>query len=174
MKVEMRAIEEITPYEKNPRMLRPDAVDAVAQSILTYGFRQPIVVDPQFVIIIGHTRWLAAQKLKLAEVPVHIAKLSDTESRALRIADNRLAEMSTWDNALLAEEMIMLEETPVGFDESEFEALRVLAEDDYTMPGFSFEQPPPSPIQSISFEVPREHAEEIRAQCRRIIDKYLN
>ena len=173
MEIEMWDIDRVKPYEKNPRMLRPDAVDAVAQSIVTYGFRQPIVTDPEGVVIIGHTRRLAALKLKLDKVPVHVAHLSDEESRALRIADNRLAEFSTWDNNLLAEEMILLEETPVGFDEAEFEALRVLAEDDYIAPAFSFEQPPPSPIQSISFEVPREHVDEIRAQCRKVIDKYM-
>ena len=65
MEIEMWDIDRVKPYEKNPRMLRPDAVDAVAQSIVTYGFRQPIVTDPEGVVIIGHTRRLAALKLKL-------------------------------------------------------------------------------------------------------------
>jgi ParB-like nuclease domain len=72
MNVQMRQIESIRPYENNPR-LNDAAVDAVAASILAFGFRQPIVVDEAGVIIVGHTRYKAALKLGLTEVPVHVA-----------------------------------------------------------------------------------------------------
>src|SRR5581483_4728902 len=72
MLVEMRPIDSIRPYENNPR-LNDAAVDAVAASILAFGFRQPIVVDEDGVIIVGHTRYKAARKLGLTEVPVHAA-----------------------------------------------------------------------------------------------------
>jgi hypothetical protein len=72
MKISLRPLESIKPYEKNPR--RNDrAVDAVVASIQEFGFRQPIVVDSDGVIIIGHTRWKAARQIGLAKVPVHVA-----------------------------------------------------------------------------------------------------
>ena len=72
MKIELRKLSEIKPYENNPRH-NDDGVDAVAASIQEFGFRQPIVVDEAGVIIVGHTRWKAAQKLGLEKVPVHVA-----------------------------------------------------------------------------------------------------
>ena len=74
MKIELRNLSEIKPYPGNPR-INDDAVAAVATSIREFGFRQPIVVDAEGVIICGHTRWKAAQKLGLEKVPVHVALL---------------------------------------------------------------------------------------------------
>ena len=74
MRIEMWPIERVRPYDKNPR-LNDDAVDAVAASLQEFGFRQPIVVDEQDMIIVGHTRWKAAQQLGLDEVPVHVARI---------------------------------------------------------------------------------------------------
>src|SRR5438552_1123605 len=100
MQVEMRPIGSIRPYENNPR-LNDDAVDAVAASIREFGFLQPIVVDEQGIIIVGHTRYKAALKLGLEEVPVHVAVgLSPAQAKAYRIADNQTATMSQWDNDL--------------------------------------------------------------------------
>jgi len=70
--IELRPIDEVTPYVNNPR-INDAAVDAVAASLKEFGFRQPIVVDAGGVIIVGHTRWKAAKKLGLAKVPVHVA-----------------------------------------------------------------------------------------------------
>jgi len=90
MNIELRPLAEIKPYEKNPR-INDAAVDAVAESIRRFGFRQPIVVDTDGVIVCGHTRWKAAQKLRLERAPVHVAKdLSPAQVRAYRIADSRL------------------------------------------------------------------------------------
>ena len=121
MQIEMRKVSEIKPYEKNPRQ-NDDAVDAVARSIQEFGFRQPIVVDAEDVIICGHTRWKAAQKLGLEEVPVHVARDMPPEKvKAYRIADNKLAEMATWDMELLPIELSELQAMDVdlamiGFD----------------------------------------------------------
>jgi len=91
MRIELRGIDEIRPYELNPR-LNDQAVDAVAGSLREFGFRQPIVVDEAGVIIIGHTRWKAAKKLGLAKVPVHVAKdLSPEQATAYRLADRQYA-----------------------------------------------------------------------------------
>lgn len=82
MKIESRKITDIKPYDANPR-INDDATDAVAESISQFGFRQPIVVDRDSVIVVGHTRWKAAQKLGLEHVPVHVAKdLTEDQARA--------------------------------------------------------------------------------------------
>src|SRR5579885_1932346 len=96
MIVELRNLADITPYAGNPRH-NDAAVDAVAASIREFGFRQPIVVDEQGVIIVGHTRYKAALKLGLQAVPVHVAHgLSPAQAKAYRIADNQAATLSQW------------------------------------------------------------------------------
>ena len=105
MKVELRDIQAIRPYEKNPR-LNDQAVEAVAKSLREFGFRQPIVVDADGVIVCGHTRWKAAQKLGLKQVPVHVAKdLTPAQVRGLRIADNQTASLAEWNYDLLPVEL---------------------------------------------------------------------
>jgi hypothetical protein len=104
MKITMMAIDAVKPYEKNPR-INDHAVAAVALSIQTFGFRQPLVVDKANVLIIGHTRLKAAKSLGMTEVPVHVATdLTAEQTRALRLADNKTGEIADWDDqALLAE-----------------------------------------------------------------------
>jgi DNA modification methylase len=114
MLVEMRRLDEIKPYENNPRH-NDEAVDAVAASIKEFGFRQPLVVDEQDVIIVGHTRYKAAGKLGMEFVPVHVALgLSPEQARAYRIADNRTATIATWDEDKLPLELMALQQA--GFD----------------------------------------------------------
>jgi DNA modification methylase len=105
VKVELRDIESIKPYEQNPR-LNDQAVEAVAKSLREFGFRQAIVVDADGVIICGHTRWKAAQKLGLKQVPVHVATdLTPAQVKAYRIADNQTASLAEWDYDLLPVEL---------------------------------------------------------------------
>ncbi|MBN2475888.1 MAG: ParB N-terminal domain-containing protein [Pirellulales bacterium] len=109
MKIELRKVTDIRPYDRNPRQ-NDAAVDAVAQSIRQFGFRQPIVVDVDGVIVCGHTRFKAAQKLGLAEVPVHVATdLTPEQIRAYRIADNKTADLAVWDYELLPIELSELQ-----------------------------------------------------------------
>ncbi|MBK9128201.1 MAG: ParB N-terminal domain-containing protein [Phycisphaerales bacterium] len=128
MNVELRPLAAIQPYEKNPRQ-NDAAVDAVAESIRRFGFRQPIVVDEAGVIVCGHTRWKAAQKLGLAEVPVHIARdLTPEQVRAYRIADNKTAELAEWNLDLLPIELAELQGAGLdwsllGFDSDELAKL---------------------------------------------------
>jgi len=101
MKIELRPLAEIKPYEKNPR-LNDGAVDAVAESIRRFGFRQPIVVDADGVIVVGHTRWKAAVRLGLDKVPVHVGhELTPEQAKAYRIADNKTGDLATWVLELL-------------------------------------------------------------------------
>ncbi|MFN5436386.1 MAG: ParB N-terminal domain-containing protein, partial [Planctomyces sp.] len=124
MKVEQWQLSQLRPYEQNPRN-NDDAVDTVAASIREFGFRQPIVVDENGVIIVGHTRFKAAQKLRLTEVPVHVASgLSAEQIRAYRIADNKSSELAEWDFDLLPVELAALKDANydialLGFDVDE-------------------------------------------------------
>jgi hypothetical protein len=99
--MEIKSIEtnKILPYINNPR--KNLNVDKVASSIKEFGFQQPIVIDKNNTIIVGHTRFEAAKKLGLKEVPVQIADLTETQAKAYRIADNRLNEDASWDTKLL-------------------------------------------------------------------------
>jgi ParB-like chromosome segregation protein Spo0J len=110
MQIEQWEIEKVKPYDKNPRR-NDKAVEAVAKSIKEFGFRQPIVVDKDGVIVVGHTRYKAALKLGLKTVPVHVAAdLSPQQARAYRIADNRTNETAEWDIDLLPIELGELRE----------------------------------------------------------------
>jgi hypothetical protein len=99
--MEIKSIEtnKILPYINNPR--KNLNVDKVASSIKEFGFQQPIVIDKNNTIIVGHTRFEAAKKLGLKEVPVQVADLTETQAKAYRIADNRLNEDASWDTKLL-------------------------------------------------------------------------
>lgn len=115
LSVEWRAIGSIRPYPGNPRRITQAAIEGVARSITKYGWRQPIVVDEAGEIIVGHTRYAAAQLMKLKKVPVHVAAgMSPEEVRAYRLADNRTGEESEWDLPALAIEFKGLQDA--GFD----------------------------------------------------------
>lgn len=120
----MMKVTDIKPYEKNPRY-NDNAVSAVAKSISEFGFKTPIVVDKNNVIICGHTRWKASKLLGLKEVPVIKASdLSDAKAKAYRIADNKTAELSSWDYDKLQEELRTIDSTDMldfGFVESELD-----------------------------------------------------
>lgn len=98
-------VDELIPYENNPRK-NDDAVDKVALSISAFGFKVPIVVDANNVIVTGHTRLKAAKKLGLSTVPVIKADdLTDEQIKAFRLADNKVAEFSEWDEEKLMKEL---------------------------------------------------------------------
>lgn len=98
-------IDGVTPYWRNPRRISSEAVDKVASSISDYGWQQPIVTDRQGVIIVGHTRYEAARKLGLTQVPVLVSDLPEDKARQYRLVDNRSAELSQWDYDALATEL---------------------------------------------------------------------
>jgi 16S rRNA G966 N2-methylase RsmD len=122
MKIEEINIDDVIPYYNNPR--KNQAVDKVASSIIEFGFQQPIVVDKNMVVIVGHTRLLASKKLKLEKVPVTIADLDENKAKAYRIADNRLNEDSDWDYGFLKLELELLPEEfllSTGFNDIELQ-----------------------------------------------------
>ena len=105
MDIQQLELNQIRPYGKNPRK-NDKAVKVVVDSIKQYGFQQPIVVDKNNEIIVGHTRYKAAKELGLATVPVLVADtLTEEQVQAYRLADNKTSEYADWDDALLAEEL---------------------------------------------------------------------
>jgi site-specific DNA-methyltransferase (adenine-specific) len=121
-------IDAIIPYENNPRK-NDKSVKKVARSLKEFGWQQPIVVDKQNVIIVGHTRYKAAKYLKLKKVPVVVAvDLTDKQAKAYRLADNRLNQDAEWDDLKLGGEFQALDEidpdydfTLLGFDSEEID-----------------------------------------------------
>ena len=132
MKIEQWKLADIRPYEQNPRH-NDGAVEAVAKSLQEFGFRQPIVVDSEGIIVVGHTRWKAAQKLGLEMVPVHMAEdLTPEQARAYRLADNQTATLAEWDLELLPAELAELRDADfdmslLGFSEDEL--IRFMGDD---------------------------------------------
>ena len=113
-----KKINELIPYEKNPRK-NEKAVEYVANSIKRFGFKVPIVIDSNNIIVTGHTRLKACKELGINEVPCIIADdLTEQEINAFRLADNSVSEQSKWDNELLLEELTNLD---INFDMSEFD-----------------------------------------------------
>lgn len=120
MEIKMLSVKAVTPYDKNPRK-NDVAVDAVAASIKEFGFRIPILLDKNGTIIAGHTRLKAATKLGLKEVPcIYADDLNEEQVKALRLADNKTAELADWDFDLLNDELldiIDIDMTSFGFEE---------------------------------------------------------
>ena len=128
MDVVETSIDKVVPYARNPRR-NDKAVATVASSLAEFGWRQPIVVDEQMVIVAGHTRYEAAKRLGMTTVPVHVAKgLTAAQLRAYRLMDNRSHQNASWDDELLALELqdLRLEDFDLdltGFDEAELDRL---------------------------------------------------
>lgn len=138
MKIDSWNIDDVKPYDKNPRK-NDDAVEATANSIKEFGWQQPIVVDKNGVIIVGHTRLKAAKKLKMKQVPVTVAEsLTDEQVKAYRLADNKTGELADWDVDMLDDELsdiLNIDMEDFGFD--------AVGEDDAEVVDDDFDEEPP-------------------------------
>jgi P27 family predicted phage terminase small subunit len=138
MKVEMWPVDKPVPYAKNARKIGDRAVDKIASSIQAFGFRQPLVVDKNGVIVVGHARLMGAKKLGLKLVPVHRAEsLTPAQIRSYRLADNRTNQETEWDTERLCEELkdLMVQDFDLaltGFDPDEITAYTVETTDGLT------------------------------------------
>lgn len=113
-------ISQIHPYENNPRN-NEAAIEPVAQSIKRFGFRVPILIDGKGTIIAGHTRYEAAKRLGMDKVPcIRVDDLTDEQIRAYRIADNKVAEASSWNDDILRTEMDALKALDVDLTDTGF------------------------------------------------------
>ncbi len=133
LEVKEIAVADLRPWEDNPRR-NNHAVEAVAESIRSFGFNVPILCDQNLLIIAGHTRWKAAQKLGMLKVPVIIVEMDDAKRRAFAIADNKTAEIAEWDFPKLKEVLEKLRSEDIeikslGFSNEEIRRL-LLDEDD--------------------------------------------
>lgn len=134
MQIVEKELQALQAYENNPRK-NEAAVQAVAESIREFGFKVPIVIDSDGVIVAGHTRVMAARQLGLTQVPCIVADdLTPDQIRAFRLADNKTAELAEWDLEALAKELDAIEQIDMdrfGFDLSEFEAAVKVEDDEF-------------------------------------------
>jgi len=119
MDIIQKKIEDLVPYENNPRN-NDEAVSYVAESIKEFGFKVPIVVDKNNIIVAGHTRYKASMLLGITEVPCIVADdLTDEQIKAFRLADNKVGEIATWNDEKLDLELMGLDSIDMelfGFD----------------------------------------------------------
>jgi ParB family transcriptional regulator, chromosome partitioning protein len=119
--IEYRSIADLVAYDNNPRN-NLNAIEKVAASINEFGFKNPVIIDKDNVIIAGHTRVLAAESLGYDEVPtLQVTDLTEEQIKAFRIADNKVAEYSEWDENLLAAELNELRLTDMDLELTGFE-----------------------------------------------------
>ena len=161
-------IGDVHPYEGNPRF-NDDAVDAVAASIREFGWKQPIVIDNENVIVAGHTRLLAAKKLGMVSVPcIRAADLTEEQVRAYRLVDNKTNELAVWDDIKLDAEIDALPEydfTQFGFNYNADDLLDGFGDDDEDgdggTDGIDIEK------SKVSFKIPREHIKKVMAYIKK-------
>lgn len=118
MEIVYKKTKDLKPYENNPRF-NDDAVEYVANSIKEFGFKNPIIIDKNNVIVAGHTRLKAAKELGIEKVPCIVADdLTDEQIKAFRLADNKVGEIAVWDYDMLAEELsgLAIDMSSFGFD----------------------------------------------------------
>ena len=131
LKVEQWDVAKVVPYIRNPRKNAGIPVAKVKASLKEFGWRQPIVVDSEGVIIVGHTRYQAALELGMTEIPVHVAEgLTAAQVKAYRIADNKTGDFAEWDFDLLKLEFADLQELDFGLDLTGFDEADIAAMDD--------------------------------------------
>ena len=165
MEIINKSINDLKPYEKNPR-INDDAVKYVAKSIKEFGFKVPIIIDKNNVIVAGHTRYKASLELGLEEVPCIIADdLTDEQIKAFRLADNKVSEKAQWDFNLLDLELAELD-----LDMSDFGFDLGIEDNDF---GTEFELPDgdKSNLEQITFTLANEQAELIKSALGMVKDE---
>jgi ParB-like chromosome segregation protein Spo0J len=164
LKITYKAISEIKEYEKNPRK-NDGAVDKVAASIKEFGFKNPIIIDKNGIIIAGHTRLKAAKKLGFDKVPTILADdLTEQQTKAFRIADNKVSEFADWDDELLFQE---LGDIP-DIDMTKF-GIEVIKGDNFDTE-FALPDGDKEPFQQITFTLATQQANEIKELLKKAKD----
>jgi len=164
-KVERWAIDRLVPYARNARTHSDEQISQIAASIKEWGWTTPVLVDEQGGIIAGHGRTLAAQRLKIAEVPVMVAKgWSDAKKRAYVLADNKLALNAGWDNEMLRLELGEIGDLGFDLDLTGFNAGEIAAlqfDDDAVAEMPDLKDGDKEPFQQKTFTLHDEQAEEV-------------
>lgn len=157
-------------YENNPRN-NENAVDKVVESIKEFGFKVPIIIDENNVIITGHTRLKAAKKLELETVPCLIADdLTPEQIKAFRLADNKVSEYATWDEDKLYNELIELQTLDFNIESFGFETKEIDVDPDEFGTDFTLPDGDKSELEQITFTLHHEQAELIRYAISTIDD----
>jgi len=163
MEIINRKVKDLIPYDKNPRK-NDDAVKYVKASIEQFGFKVPIVIDADGVIVAGHTRLKAAKELGLAEVPCIVADdLTPEQIRAFRVADNKTGEKAEWDVELLNTELLDLE---ANFDMADF-GFEIFPPGDYGT-DFQLQSGEKEPFTQMTFTFADKQAELIKTAIQTV------
>lgn len=168
MEIVNKRVNDLIPYTNNPRK-NEEAVKFVKASIEQFGFKVPIVIDAQGVIVAGHTRLKAAKELGMKEVPCIVADdLNEEQIRAFRVADNKTGEMAEWDIELLNTELLDLE---ANFDMSDFgfeiNPPTGVHPDDFD-DGFTLKDGDREPFQTMSFTFSDTQADDVRRAVQEV------
>ena len=141
MEIVYKKIGELKPYENNPRK-NDEAVDAVAASISEFGWKVPVVIDTDNVIVAGHTRYKAAKKLGIEDIPCIVADdLSDEQVKAYRLADNKVGELAGWDFDALSDELAQLDFSGIDMSDFGFEGMEQGdGGGDVSVPSFKYQE----------------------------------
>ena len=161
-KIEIRDVGTIKPYDKNAKRHPKDQIIKISKSIIEFGFNQPIVVDKNGIIIVGHGRYEAALHLKLKEVPVITLDMTEEKAKAYRLADNKLNE-SEWDLQLVVAELKELD--PALIDLTGFNRELVIPGGD----SLSLSLGGKGDLEQITFTLSTEQAEEVRDAIDRVM-----
>jgi ParB-like chromosome segregation protein Spo0J len=154
MKIELWPIDKPVPYARNARKIPQSAIDKVAGSLQEFGWQQPIVVDVDGVVVVGHVRLLAAKQLGEKKVPIHVASgLTPGQIKAFRLMDNRSHQESGWDVELLAPELAELQALNIDVSLTGFDAEEISK---FLDPGSSDGKPPES-FTEYDETIPTEH-----------------
>lgn len=164
MNIITKKISEIKPYEKNPRR-NDEAVEYVSNSIKEFGFKIPIIIDKNNVIVAGHTRYKACKKLGITEVPCIIADdLTDEQIKAFRLVDNKASEKSEWDFELLNEELsniLSINMEAFDFINIDYSYIDDLVNEDFTNLDIN------SSVFNVSFTFPIERKNDIQEYIKK-------
>ncbi len=175
--IEHRSVQELIPYANNARTHSPEQIEQIARSITEFGFVNPVLIGPDNVLVAGHGRLLAAQQLGMKKVPaIVLGHLTDTQRRALVIADNQLAQNAGWNYELLASELdeLRIEDFNVdllGFDDKLLENLTTGFErDSYDNRNQEMSEDDFSDTMELKFRLTGDQYEAVRSTLRQYDD----
>ena len=157
MKIEIKKVEDLIPYHNNPIIHSPEQIDVIAKSIKDFGWKVPLVIDSDNVIIAGHGRLIASKQLKLKEVPCIIADdLTDEQVRKFRLVDNQSAKLNEFDFEILELELGNLDD----MEDFGFEDLSLKDEygEDFSLPDGDKE-----PFQQMTFTLADAQVEQVQS-----------
>lgn len=174
MDILYKKTDEVVPYFQNPRVISETAINEVAKSIKQHGFQQCIVIDENNVVVAGHTRLLAAKQLGMEEIPCKIYKDSEDQINAYRLADNKVGELTTWEDKTLQIELDKLTGMDVaGFQPEQMDFVQFddsQSEVDIDEPQVGYHANDLTQLVPITFYLDREDREEIMGKLEKVRD----